>query len=166
MAAPESDLRALMAHRAFPFADWQSNDLSFLMLERFWAEFFRDIVGPTASEWRQRFPIPRDGNPIITVGHPRTRRAFRVIVTVNEDDLPVYPERSDDGSYYLLTAFMNNADELDGLPPWNELGFFAEMNPAMLDDARFFIRAHCVDGASQEEMERWILDYERRLGLA
>jgi hypothetical protein len=58
-------------HPLFPFGDFKSNDLAFLLLELYWAELFKSVLTEegelTLDRWQPQSPADRDGNPILHV---------------------------------------------------------------------------------------------------
>jgi len=59
-------LEQIKQHPDFPFRDFRSDDLQFLMLELYWAELLRDsLPEATAADWGPEWAAdPSDGNPM------------------------------------------------------------------------------------------------------
>ncbi len=43
-------LSQIKAHPNFPFGNFRDNPMSFMMLELYWVELFREVVGDAVSE--------------------------------------------------------------------------------------------------------------------
>jgi hypothetical protein len=89
-------LEELRRHPYYPFRDFGGNDLSFLLLELYWAELLRAALrGAKEPEESGRLVVPlspaeRDGNPILHVIDRSlpVPRVLRVIQRFNTEDLP------------------------------------------------------------------------------
>lgn len=85
------DLEEIKRHPNFPFRNFLTDDLEFLMLELYWAELFRSALPRGSIDgWKPYFPADReDGNPILFVINRSVTppRMLRVIVRFNDQGL-------------------------------------------------------------------------------
>ncbi len=88
-------LDQIKRHIYFPFRDFRSNDLSFLMLELYWAELFLTVLTESGAhqaveKWTPQAPAERmDGNPILVVMDRVSSplRRLRIIQRFNSEGL-------------------------------------------------------------------------------
>lgn len=89
-------LEELRRHPYYPFRDFGGNDLSFLLLELYWAELLRSALRSAKEPEESGRPVAplspaeRDGNPILHVIDRSlpVPRVLRVIQRFNTEDLP------------------------------------------------------------------------------
>lgn len=151
-------------HPAFPFPDWQTDDVQFLMLKRYWAEYVRSILGADVAGFTPLYDIERDGNPILSLVHSGTLRGLRLVVHSNDAGKPVYPDATGPGAFYPLYAFLNRGCLPDGETPVNELVLLVSPDARKSGYVDAFIRLHCLEGMAADEMEAQLLKYETDLG--
>jgi hypothetical protein len=152
-------------HPAFPFLDFRTEPTSFLMLELYWAELFREVVGEALEGWSVLADAEPDGNPILSVYNDGDGRALRVIQKVNDEGKAPLPERQGEGVYYPLQAWLNVASTPDGDAALNELVLFADASELAEAEARALIKLHCVEAAVESTLEAAIRAYEDRVGM-
>lgn len=90
--AVEVTLDEIKRHPSFPFRNFRTDDLDFLMLELYWAELFREAIPQAAhGVWKPAQPADRDeGNPILSVINRDITppRKLRTIIRFNDEGLP------------------------------------------------------------------------------
>lgn len=165
MIVPSYTLTDIRQHPAFPFADWRTDDLQFLMLELYWAERVRAVLGNDIAGYVPLFDTERDGNPILNVVHRDSLRGLRLIVREKEEGKPVYPDAVGLGVAYPLQPFMNKGRLEDGETPVNQLVLSVLLDERVSDHVDTFIRRHCIECASVDEMEALIRRYEDHVGM-
>ncbi len=139
--------------------------MSFLMLELYWAELFREVAGKALGGWSVLADAVPDGNPILSVVNRADGRALRVIQKVNDEGKPRFPQRQGDGAYYPFQAWLNVGCTADGDTALNELVLFADASEQAEREARALIRLHCVEAAPEAAVEGAIRAYEDRVGM-
>ena len=159
-------------HPSFPFRDFVTNDLSFLLLELYWAELFRSVLqdaGYPAQDWVPLFPADRlDGNPILFLIN-RTLHPFRelrIIQHFNTDHFPelnleqLAPVHFTDGVHnpFIPSLSYEKTDD-DGVTPADELVLFSDISEACERLNRDFIRKWCVECVSVDSMQQTLRTY-------
>jgi hypothetical protein len=169
---PDDTLATIRSHPDFPFANWQSDDRSFFMTERYWSRLVRETIGPDASAWEPAFDTERDGNPILTIAHPIHRRALRVVLLTPSSNAMGAKGLSggtggDDPETppHFLYAHLNIGRLADGETEVNELVISALTGAESETTARTLIHMHCVAFATPEAIEAAIDEDEHRFGL-
>lgn len=155
-----------MAHPNFPFADFASNDVSFLMAELYWRELFRSVMGERLGDWTPIEPAARDGNPMFAAYSPAAGRALRIIQKTNENKKPEYPNTSGEAAYYPVQPWCNKSLTPDGDQELLELVIYSDCSNFSETINRQLITRHCIDQLPVEELERLIRAYENRVGMA
>ena len=155
------NLAQIKSHASFPFTDFDNNPLSFLMLELYWCQLFKELMGKKGVDWEVAADAQMDGNPILSVASLLHKRKLRVIHKVNEENKPVYPDHVGEGVHYGLQAWLNdgnfNANAVNELVVCADLSSFAEQEAINL------IRLHCIDLVEEEVVEKAIDEYEVRV---
>lgn len=166
MDSTKFTLDDIRRHPKFPFADWKQDDVSFLMLELYWAELARAILGDEMSNYTALFDTQRDGNPILDITNQTTRRGLRLIMIENEENWPQYPAQTGKDTFYALHPFLNNSFLPDGTTPVVELGMFLALDERYLSYFEYFVRLHCCDYAPMEKTEQAFVEYEKKFEMA
>jgi hypothetical protein len=150
-------LAQIKQHPYYPFRNFRSDDLSFLLLEMYWAELFRNAVDGSEQlgAWTVQTPADReDGNPILHVINRKTRpgRALRVIQRFNTEGLPeldlatMTPVPFRDDAYVpFVPDLSRNALDDDGSTPIDELLISADVSPTCERLCLEWFRRWCVD---------------------
>jgi hypothetical protein len=164
-------LAQIKQHPHYPFRDFGTNNLSFLMLELYWAELFREAVSDAGAVrvWTPRMPADRqDGNPMLSL-IDRSRgpfRALRVIQRFNTEGLPELdlrnpvPVRFKEDAYvpFVPGLTYGGMDE-DGSTPLEELVISSDVSEACEQRSRDLIRNWCADRVPVAAMQKQIDDY-------
>lgn len=158
-------LSQIKSHPDFPFADFESNPLSFLMLELYWAQLFAELMKDNAGDWKSLRKAEMDGNPIFSTTSLALKRQLTVIHKINTNNKPAYPAFVGEGTYYGLQAWLNNGYTADGETPLNELVLYADLSAETEKEAIKFIRSHCLELVDGETMQQNINDYEDRIQM-
>lgn len=166
MDSPQFTLDDIRRHPQFPFLAWKEDDISFLMLELYWAELVRVILGDEMANYTPLWDTERDGNPILTITNLTARRGLRLVMIENEENKPPYPETTGAGAFYSLYPFMNNGLLPDGETPLVELGMFLQLDERYASYFEHLVRLHCCDYVSMEKMEEEIAIYEAKFAMA
>ena len=162
------NLEQLRTHPSFPFTGFMGNDLEFLLLEMFWVELFRSCFEnpEQIAYWEPLYPAERDGSPILVMANNRSSRAFRVLMRINKDNLPLYERKAPDvpGKYFLpfdlwLTDILNSTGE----KRYSGLVVSTDMSPSALSLAEKAMSAFCKDEFSTERMRSMIDEYYKVL---
>lgn len=164
MSPPTYTLEDIRQHPAFPFPDWQEDDFQFLLLELYWAERVRAVLGEDMSGFTPLYDTERDGNPIVTLTHTGALRGLRLVVIENDEGKPAYPDATGPGAFYPLYPFLNSSRLPDGETPVEELVLLVALDERMSDHVDAFIRWHCIDNLAGEELEARLQKYESDLG--
>lgn len=165
-------LDQIKRHPYYPFRDFRSNDLSFLMLELYWAELFRAVLTESGASkaienWIPQAPAERtDGNPILDVMNRSTSplRELRIIQRFNTEGLaeldlgnPVPVHFSGDAYVPFVPGLTYGATDEGGVAAVEELVISSDISEACERLNREFIRKWCVDRVSVETMQQ-VLD--------
>jgi hypothetical protein len=156
-------LDEIKSHPKYPFDDIEDDEV-FLMLELFWAQWFRETLGPKAHDWLTSCAAERDGNPILYVSNENISRAFVLIHKRNEDNKPSYKVDPANGHFPIQPCL---GDQLspDGEKVGDILNFFCDCTPEAEAEATKFAKMFCVDCASIDDVEKAISDYEDAVGM-
>jgi hypothetical protein len=165
MVSPQFTLDDIRRHPKFPFDAWQTDDISFLMLELYWAELVRVILGDEMVNYTALWDTERDGNPILTITNQTARRGLRLIMLENEEKKPPYPEKTGPDAFYCLHPFMNNTRLPDGETPVVELVMCVSIDDRYTSYFEYLLRLHCCDYVSVEQMEEAIVVYEDKFSM-
>lgn len=165
MATSDYTLEDIRQHPAFPFQDWRKDDFQFLMLELYWAERVRTVLGDDMAGFAPLFDTDRDGNPILDVTNPGALRGLRLVVSENEEGKPVHPQSTGPGAFYPLYAFLNVGRLPDGETAVDELVLLVSLDERFSDHVDTFIRWHCIEAVSTEEVEALLAEYEDNVGM-
>lgn len=166
MDSTQFSLDDIRRHPKFPFDAWREDDVSFLMLELYWAELVRVILGDEMANYTPLWDTDRGGNPILDITNQTARRGLRLILIENEENKPRYPENTGPVAFYSLYPFMNNSFLPDGETPVDELGMFLKLDERYTSYFEYLVRLHCCDYASVEQMEEAIAIYEAKFAMA
>jgi hypothetical protein len=162
------NLEQLRKHPSFPFLAFKQNDLEFLLLEMFWAEFFRECLGKPkdAQDWVPLFPAERDGVPILVVANARRNRAVRIHLRSNEEDKPLYPAGSPEmpGEYFLpLDLWLDEVRDATGATAYPAVVISTDMSPSALDMTRQVLTQFCREDEPAGPTQAWIDRYYEEL---
>ena len=158
-------LAQIKSHPSFPFTDFESNPLAFLMLELYWSQLFAELMGDYGKNWSSTIEAEMDGNPIFCATSLSLKREIRVIHKVNRENKPAYPVSVGEGTYYGLQAWLNKGFTVDGRTALNELVLYADLSPETEKEASTLIRLHCIELANEAAVERAIAEYEERVQM-
>ena len=153
--------------RHLSFRDSVSNDLSFLLLELYWAELFRSVLqdaGESTQDWVPLFPADRlEGNPILHLIN-RTFEPFRELRIIQHFNTAHFPElnleqlapvRFTEGVHNpFVPGLTYGATDDDGVTPTDEIVLFSDISEACERLNREFIRKWCVERMSVETMQQ------------
>ena len=165
-------LPEIKRHPSFPFRDFVTEDLSFLLLELYWAELFRSVLqdaGHPAQDWVPMFPADRlEGNPILFLTN-RTLQPFReirIIQNSNPDKLPelnlehLAPMHFTGDAYVpFVPGLTYGATDSDGVTPAEELVLHSDVSEACERLNRSFLRKWCVEHVSVASMQEALNAY-------
>jgi hypothetical protein len=168
-------LEEIKRHPYYPFRDFRTNDLSFLLLELYWAELFQTIVSShdpkkqIHTPWNPKSAADRnDGNPIFHVIN-RTlapSRVLRIIQRFNTEKLPEFdpdhpvPVRFKQDAYVpFVPGLTFGATDDDGTTPIEELVISSDISNACERLNRQMITNWCVEAISAVEMQKSINNY-------
>jgi hypothetical protein len=166
MTDSQFNLAEIRQHPKFPFEAWQEDDVSFLMLELYWAELVREILGDKMQNYTPLWDTQRDGNPILTITNQTTLRGLRLVMIANEDNKPLYPEKTGTEAFYGLQPFTNIGRLPDGETQVYELVMLVSIDERFLDYFAYLVRLHCCDNVSMEQMDEANAIYEAKFGFA
>jgi hypothetical protein len=165
MADTQFSLEDIRRHPKFPFDAWKRDDICFLMLELYWAELVRSVLGDEMANYAPLFDTERDGNPILTLTNLNARRGLRLIMIENVENKPKYPEKTGPDAFYSFYPFTNNGLLPDGETSVEELGMFITLDERFTSYFEYLVKLHCCDYASMAQMEEAIVAYEDKLGI-
>ncbi len=159
-------LDQIKAHPSFPFTDFRTDTLAFLMVELYWAELAREILGSVIESWQPGQEADgKDGNPILHLYDKTTFRSVRVILKFNDENRSPFPSSKGENTYYSFQPWMSVSMTPDGSAELNELVVAADLTEFAESQTRKFFKLHCLDGASVDDMENAIRDYEIEVGM-
>ncbi|WP_394196597.1 hypothetical protein [Litoreibacter albidus] len=164
MNSPTYTLDDIRRHPAFPFPAWPNDDHQFLMLELYWAERVRELLGEDLSGYAPLFDTDRDGNPILTLTNTQQARGLRLVVLENENAKPVYPDSKGPDAFYGLYGFTNKGRLPDGTTQVDELVLLVHLDERYAKHFDSFVKWHCVENLPMSEMERRLQEYETEIG--
>ncbi len=167
-------LDQIKRHPYYSFRDFRSNDLSFLMLELYWAELFRTVLTESGghqaiAKWIPQAPAERvDGNPMFDVLDRLTSpfRELRIIQRFNSERLaeldlenPVPIHFTGDAYVPFVPGLTYGATDEDGSSPVEELVISSDISEPCERLNREFIRKWCVERVSVETMQQALDGY-------
>ena len=158
-------LDQIKSHPNFPFDDFLTNDISFLMVELYWPELFKEIMGDAWGDWIPSQEAARDGNPVFSVHNRTEGRALRVIQKYNEESKPPYPQARGAGAYYGLQPWLGNTLTPDGEEELIELVMASDCSAQSEQENSRFIREHCLNKIAPDRLEELIVEFEQRVGM-
>lgn len=164
MAAPTYSLDEIRRHPAFPFPNWEEDDFQFLMLELYWAERVRALLGDDLAGYRPAFDTERDGNPILTLTNMESRRGLRLVVIENDEGKPPYPDATGPGAFYPLYGFMNQGRLPDGETKVDELVLLVALDERFAQYVDLLVTWFCKENLTPSQMEDRLQQYEKQLG--
>ncbi|GEM_PF-1374343 len=166
-------LEQIKRHPDFPFRDFRSNDLQFLMLELYWAELLREILPESvAADWGPEWAANPSGSPILSVSNRQVMppRMLRIIQSVNDDRFPELNLETREPVTYRGDVYIPCGPSLtyggidqDLKTPIEELVIFSEVSEVCERMVRDYVRLWCVERVSEKRMEEVEETYEARL---
>ena len=166
-------------HPHYPFADFQGNDLSFLMLELYWVELFAHALaqaGGDAGHWQPQAPADReDGNPILQLINRQLQppRVLRVVQRFNTEHLPALDLQTlapvaTTGDVYVafVPGLTTGAVDDDGSSPIDELVISSDLSPACEKLFAHFAARWCAQPVSEAQMRQAEQAYWARVNAA
>jgi Icc-related predicted phosphoesterase len=169
------NLEQLKNHPLYPFNNFQSDDLTFLLLELYWAELFSDVFANAQnsncllSDWTARSPAEReDGNPIFNVINHSTQpsRALRIIQRFNTEHLvelnldKLSPVKFIGDAYVAFVPGLTyEATDDDGITPIEELVISSDISESCERLNTFFIKKWCIEHVSIATMQTILDDF-------
>lgn len=153
-------LDEILRHPLFPFADFRTNDASFLMLELYWAAVAQQALGPEVSaRVAPLMETDRDpenwGDPVmLDFWLPDIRRGARVLLLENTRDLPPCQLSADKENCFPSIIAHSATRGITG--PDDEIGqicFRADMSPLARAYVQRGLMAYLVTGVSLSALE-------------
>ena len=166
-------LDEIKKHPLFPFEQFRTNDAAFLMLELFWTQLAQEVLGAKLSA--TAVPLmeadQEDGNPVLFFRLPDLALAIRVVLTFNDDNLPMPNERTADNPYVYFRPvefFPEKAPlSFDSYPPEtiNGMLIFCDMNaPDVFPVITAMMREFCLEGLAMKDIEARADQYCLQIG--
>jgi hypothetical protein len=166
-------LDEIKRHPYYPFTNFRSNDLEFLLLEFYWAELFKEIIEAlpdhSKHQWTPRTPADRaDGNPIFNIIDRSSSplRSLRIIQRFNTEGLPELdlekpsPVRFTTDAYVpFVPGLTYGATDEDGTTPVEELVISSDISAACEHLNRAIVGRWCVQRAAVPAMQQTLDDY-------
>lgn len=160
-------------HPLFPFTQFQKDDAAFLLLELFWTQLAQEALGRELAA--TAVPLmeadQEEGNPILFFRLPSPARAIRVVLTFNDDDLPMPQNRTPENPYvyYRPAAFFPDKAPLsfDSYPPEtvDAMVIFCDMTaPDVFPIVSAMIQDFCIGGLAMHDIEARADHYCRQIG--
>ncbi len=164
-------LDQILRHALFPFADFRTNDASFLMLELYWATVAREALGERVSA----LVVPLQaadqdkgnwGDPLmLDFWIPGQRRGAKVVLAENTEHLPACRDVSDKLNCFLSILIYTSRrgitspdDEID------QICFRADMSEVARSAVMEFMKAFLVHGIDVDQVEPNYYDFCTRTG--
>lgn len=161
----------ILSHPQFPFADFRSNDTSFLMLKRYWAAVARDALGEEVSA----LVVPLQATDqdkenwgdalMLDFWIPAQRRGAKVTLAENTEDLPACRDVSDKLNCFLSIliytsrrGITSSDDEID------QICFRADMSELARATVMQFLNAFLVRDVDVDQVEPDYYDFCTRTG--
>lgn len=165
------ELDQILSHPLFPFADFRTNDASFLMLELYWAAVARDALGSEVSALVDPLQVTEQdkenwGDPLmLDFWIPNQRRGARVTLSENDENLPACRDVLDKLNcfasivvYTTRRGITGPDDEID------QICFRADMSEVARSVVMQFMKAFLVQGVEVDEVEPNYYDFCVRTG--
>lgn len=160
-------------HPLFPFTQFQTDDAAFLMLELFWTQLAQEALGPELAA--TAIPLmeadQEDGNPILFFRLPKPARAIRVVLTFNDDLLPLPQDRTPENPYvyYRPIEFFPDQAPLsfDQYPPEtiDAMLIFCDMTvSSIFPIAMAMMRDFCIERLALGDVETRADQYCKQIG--
>ena len=172
-------LEQIKRHPYYPFRKFRTDDLSFLMLELYWAELFRTVLSSgemgkhLIAGWMPQSAADRtDGNPIFHVINRSISpfRALRIIQRFNTEGLveldlsKLEPIRFTGDAYVpFVPGLSYGATDTDGTTPIDELLISSDISEPCENLNRTFITKWCLERIPMETMRQDLDDYWKRI---
>ncbi len=164
------ELDQIVAHPLFPFADFRTNDASFLLLELYWAAVAQRALGPAAAQVVPLMAADRDpegwGDPVmLDVWMPDRRRGAKVLLAENPAGRPACREAADKFACFPSIIVYTQARGIEG--PDDEIDqicFCADMSEVARGVVLQLLDAFLLRGVPVEGIEPWFDDFCRRTG--
>lgn len=165
------ELSQILRHPLFPFADFRTNDASFLMLELYWAALAREALGEEVSALAVPLQATeRDtenwGDPLmIDFWIPDRRRGAKVTLLENTEGLPACRDTPDKFDCFPSIVIYMSRRGITG--PYDEIDqicFRADMGEVARSTVAQFMNAFLVQNADVDEIEPQYYDFCTRTG--
>lgn len=173
------NLDQLKRHPYYPFRNFRTDDLAFLLLELYWAELFPKIISGNQDgvrhirEWVAQSPADREnGNPVFHVINRSNSpfRALRIIQRFNTEGLveldldKLSPVRFTGDAYVAFVPGLTyGATDDDGTTPIEELLISSDISDPCERLNTALIRKWCVERVSVETMQQTVDAYWKRV---
>ena len=164
-------LDQILCHPLFPFTDFRTNEVSFKMLERYWAAAAQEAIGE--ETWVQCVPLQAAdqdkeswGDPLmLDFWIPGQRRGAKVTLLENTEDLPACRDVSDKLNCFSSVLIYTSRRGVTG--PDDEIDqicFRADMSQVARSTVIQFLNAFLVRGIEVGQVEPDYYDFCTRTG--
>lgn len=160
MPPSQMTLDQILRHPLFPFADFRTNDASFLMLELYWAAVAQQALGPEVSaRVAPLMEADRDpenwGDPVmLDFWLPDIRRGARILLAENVQNWPSCVTSADKETCFApIIAYANRRGITGPDDVIDQIGFFADMSAIARAYVQRGLVAYLVTGVSLSALE-------------
>lgn len=167
------NLDEIKRHPNFPFRNFCTDDLEFLMLELYWAELFKNALPQGLIEvWNPELPADREGNPILFVVNRSviSPRILRVIVRFNDQHLAELNldtfekvQFKDDAFVPFVPDLTRGALDEDMITPIEELVISSSVSDSCERLFREYVKLWCCEWLSVDNMLVRLNDYWNKI---
>lgn len=165
------ELDQILHHPLFPFADFRTNDTSFLMLRRYWAAVAREALGEDTSVFVAPLQAADQdkenwGDPLmLDFWIPGQRRGAKVELAENTGNLPVCRDVSDKLNCFLSILIYTSRRGITGPDDdIDQICFRADMSEVARSAVMQFMNAFLVHGIEVDEVEPDYYNFCTRTG--
>lgn len=165
------ELDQILRHPLFPFADFRTNDTSFLLLGLYWAAVAKEALGKEVSLLAAPLQAPDQdqenwGDPLmLDFWIPVQRRGAKVILAENTGNLPACRDVSDKLNCFLSILVHTSRRGITG--PDDEIDqicFRADMSEVARSVVMQFMNAFLVHSVEVDQIEPDYYDFCTRTG--
>ena len=160
-------------HPLFPFADFRTNDASFLLLELFWTQVAREALGEELSQQcRPLQKCERDDGPepfynplMIDFWIPEMRRGVKVVLQENFDNSVLRINAKGKERFQCYDPFGFHGQYRGVTGPDDEIEqivFGSDLQDDSIQSTQNGMRAFLIDKISLEEVDRLVDEQLKR----
>lgn len=159
-------LEQIKAHPAFPFVRFREDEPQYMMVELYWLELWKTVLGPVSAEyvaWLEPDGA-QEGNPIFSALHEPPSRGVVIKSKWMEEGQSHW---RGGGRYFPFQPYVARypVGTEGPEPSVMTLVMLADVSAEAEQHVSEFLRAFCVERVSWEELEAKCAAYESAVGM-